>query len=556
LDGFDIIFKAEDDATCGGTGLAPCILDHEIEAYDETNDLLVAWVRIPVLDYNSNTTIYLYYGNALVTTATENPTGVWDSSYVGVWHLKEDPSGTPPQMKDSTSNANHGTSYGTMTTTDQVTGKIDGSLDFDGSDDEIRFSNAIIGDSTAWTITAWIQMSPDTADDRTIYSEGDTAAEKLLWLRVHQANPNVGFWYANPASTWIGNIEGTSNVEDNQPHYVAMVQRSKTNRELFVDTLSQGANADDPGTLTHNTASIGMLRTSYDADWFMGIIDEVRISTVARDACWMETEHSNQDAPGTFYTVGSQTSAVPPQYDQDSFRALNDNGDEATATWRATANTNWTQIVDKTFRVRFLVQETAGAADSNKSFQLEYSLNGGGWNDVTGASLVVETAATANVTDAVDTTQQLGSGTFVTPNAGFDEADGLVGGASLDFGGNDEVEVEYSLQIVGTDVSNGDTIQLRVKALDTYTNTPTITVTGAGTFLYRKSITIQEAEVTCASDVSNFQVMVQLTGTDFQEIEDDVDVDYHDIIFKAEDDATCGGTGAGSLHPGSRDRAL
>jgi hypothetical protein len=176
-------------------------------------------------------------------------------------------------------------------------------------------------------ITAWIQMSPDTADDRTIYSEGDTAAEKLLWLRVHQANPNVGFWYANPASTWIGNIEGTSNVEDNQPHYVAMVQRSKTNRELFVDTLSQGANADDPGTLTHNTASIGMLRTSYDADWFMGIIDEVRISTVARDACWMETEHSNQDAPGTFYTVGSQTSAVPPQYDQDSFRALNDNGD-------------------------------------------------------------------------------------------------------------------------------------------------------------------------------------------------------------------------------------
>ena len=31
-------------------------------------------------------------------------------------------------------------------------------------------------------------------------------------------------------------------------------------------------------------------------------------------------------------------------------------------------------MVDKTFRVRFLVQETAGIADSGKTFQLEYNL--------------------------------------------------------------------------------------------------------------------------------------------------------------------------------------
>jgi hypothetical protein len=186
---------------------------------------------------------------------------------------------------------------------------------------------------------------------------------------------------------------------------------------------------------------------------------------------------------------------IPGQYDQDSFRARNDNGDEITATWPSSANTNWTQMVDKNFRVRFLVQEIGGIAESDKTFQLEYNLNGGGWNDVTGASSVVKAAATANVTDAVDTTQQLGSGTFVTPNASFDEADGLVGGASLDFTGSDEMEAEFSLQIVGTDVSNGDTIQLRVKGLDTYTNTPTVTVTGPGSFLNRKPITIQSAEI-------------------------------------------------------------
>jgi hypothetical protein len=156
-------------------------------------------------------------------------------------------------------------------------------------------------------------------------------------------------------------------------------------------------------------------------------------------------------------TVGTPCAAG--QYDQDSFRTRNDNGDETTSTWTAAADTDWNQMVDKNFRVRFLVQETAGVADSGKTFQLEYNRNGGGWNDVTGSSSVVKAAATANVTDAVDTTQQLGSGTYVSTNGGFDESNGQVG--SMDFAGSDEVELELSLQIVSADVSNGDTIQLR-----------------------------------------------------------------------------------------------
>jgi type II secretory pathway pseudopilin PulG len=256
-----------------------------------------------------------------------------------------------------------------------------------------------------------------------------------------------------------------------------------------------------------------------------------------------DTASATHGNPNRQVIVVMSLAPATPQYDQDSFRSRNDNGDETTSTWTAAADTNWTQMVDKNFRVRFLVQETAGVAEPDKTFQLEYNLNGGGWNDVTAASSVVKATATANVMNGVDTTQQLGSGIFVTPNAGFDESDGQVGGTSLDFSGGDEVEVEFSLQIVESDVSNGDTIELRVKGLDSYSNTPTVTVTGGGTFSYRKSIEIQEAEVTCTSNMNNFPVMVQLTGADFLEVEDDVDADGFDIIFKAEDDATCGGTG-------------
>jgi hypothetical protein len=72
------------------------LLDHEIEKYDNTTGEVNAWVRIPSLSATSNTDIYMYFGNSNVTTPQENPTGVWDANYKGVWHLKEDAATVPP----------------------------------------------------------------------------------------------------------------------------------------------------------------------------------------------------------------------------------------------------------------------------------------------------------------------------------------------------------------------------------------------------------------------------------------------------------------------------
>jgi len=79
-DGYDIIFRASDGITQ---------LDHEVEKYVPSTGELVAWVRIPTLSGSSDTTIYLYYGDSSVSSPTENPSGVWDNNYKGVWHLRE-----------------------------------------------------------------------------------------------------------------------------------------------------------------------------------------------------------------------------------------------------------------------------------------------------------------------------------------------------------------------------------------------------------------------------------------------------------------------------------
>ncbi len=44
---------------------------------------------------------------------------------------------------------------------------------------------------------------------------------------------------------------------------------------------------------------------------FNGIIDEARISNVARSADWIATEYANQSGSTAFYTVGAAATSGP-----------------------------------------------------------------------------------------------------------------------------------------------------------------------------------------------------------------------------------------------------
>jgi hypothetical protein len=160
---------------------------------------------------------------------------------------------------------------------------------------------------------------------------------------------------------------------------------------------------------------------------------------------------------------------------QASYRIRNDDGTEATATWKAAANTTFLAPLGAGFRVRFLLQ--VATAISSTGFVLMRSLNGGAYTAVTASSTVVKAIASPNVADGAATTKQLGVGTFVAGT--FDEVDGAWATVSVAIGS--ETEMECSIQIVPADVKPRDTIALRVYqttsiALGAYTNTPTLTV--------------------------------------------------------------------------------
>ena len=152
---------------------------------------------------------------------------------------------------------------------------------------------------------------------------------------------------------------------------------------------------------------------------------------------------------------------------------------EATHGWYATEDVNVSLPVNTTFLLRFVEQEVGGTAAANTDAVFQYNKNGAGWVDITTTSSVVKAVASVAFTNGQACTKRLsGTGTFETTGVGCTE-DGSSGGAQNDIVASGNSETECALQIVGTDVIPGDTIQLRFRSPDwtiTYTVTPTLTV--------------------------------------------------------------------------------
>jgi hypothetical protein len=223
--GYDIVFTNEHNTT---------LLDFEIEeyngTYNATHGMLVAWVRIPALDHDDNTTIRLWYGNSQATDWS-NAAGVWDTNYKGVWHLKETTGGTDA-IKDSTSNANDGTDYGSPNL--DATGQIDGADDFDGANDYINCGNGpSLNISDAITIEAWVKEdSCQSSWDGLI-----TKSTNSAWTDGYGI-----FFNSTRVNFWVSHFSGNAAykplaVDGNWHHIVGTYDKNAGQVRIFVDGI-------------------------------------------------------------------------------------------------------------------------------------------------------------------------------------------------------------------------------------------------------------------------------------------------------------------------------
>jgi hypothetical protein len=277
-DGDDIVFYDADNTTQ---------LDHEIESWNKTTGVLVAWVN--VTDITNVSTVGMYYYDADGTNL-EDAAEVWDSNYVMVQHLQEiDIDGGSGDIKDSTLN-NNGTTYN-MDSADQVSGQIDGSFDFDGTNDLINctaidystFNNNI-------SISAWVNGTAFDGSDFIVATND--------------------FWFSTYDSEFLWRVANTGHnslvsINTNELYYLAGTY-NHINIVLYVNG-SEVYNIGEMDTLYGSGDTLIGSEWNTDHLW-TGVIDEVRISNIVRSGEYIQTNYNNSQYPSLFISFGSEQS--------------------------------------------------------------------------------------------------------------------------------------------------------------------------------------------------------------------------------------------------------
>lgn len=286
--GYDIGFYADSAGTTK--------LKWELESYDATTGAIVAHVKIPSVSSSANTVFYLLYGDSAVTTDQSDAAGVWSNGYVGVWHLGD---GTAVNTSDSLG-LHAGTIGGPVA---PVTGQIRGGAWFQ-SPSYMAFGDIGLHNPPL-SIEAWIApyngvyaslLNTGSWDGHYMSHDPSGLTHGLVTVTGGFAAYAVASQTSAGAMVW---------------QHITGVWTSNSSRQVYVNGVSGAVETTTivPG-LTPNGFVLG-------ADWaytnnFYGYLDEVRVSNVARSADWIATCYNAQSAPGTFLTLGAETSGALP----------------------------------------------------------------------------------------------------------------------------------------------------------------------------------------------------------------------------------------------------
>jgi Concanavalin A-like lectin/glucanases superfamily/Domain of unknown function (DUF2341) len=276
----DLIFTSDSGCTTK--------LNWEVSSYTATTGAIEAWVNVASLP-PSNTTIYMCYGNAAVTTYQGNATSAWNTNYKGVFHLAN---GSALSVRDSTSNSNNGTNTGTSASS---SGQIDGAGSFNGTSNNISVgTTGIPSGNNAYTLSAWITAANLTQTGRFI-GFGSNAVNELTNVGI---NANGFIQIAHDGNT---STNAASAITANVLNYVSVTYNGTT-ETIYLNGSSIYSWTPGPLNNTIGSAYIGNNGTASNQNW-AGIIDEAHFVNTALSPDWVVTEYNNQSSPSTFYTI-------------------------------------------------------------------------------------------------------------------------------------------------------------------------------------------------------------------------------------------------------------
>ena len=299
----------------GDTGIQTPV---EIENWEADNAQL--HVKIPTVSATVPTTLNLYYDSTQPdNTAYVGDTGdapaqaVYKSSIKFLSHQAQDPSGTAPQILDSTSFAKHGTSYGTMASGDLIDGLSGKAIEYDGVDDYTNHGYDAAHDITdVLTIRAVIKPSV-TIDSIFATTVGianrqndptDTEDSFALFINgsgLLQFGSQGGNLQSTKASWTLGDT------------FVIAATYNSTGfvGNLFVNGIKEVLTSDALDAMSGSTNNLAIGKQEDIAAFFPGMIDEVMIVNEVLSDDWIATDNlSLRDELITFSAIAEGPTAI------------------------------------------------------------------------------------------------------------------------------------------------------------------------------------------------------------------------------------------------------
>jgi hypothetical protein len=184
---------------------------------------------------------------------------------------------------DATGRGHTGTDVGSVV----GTGKIAGGRQFDGASAHVQVPNSVdltFGATASFTLSAWVRVGTVPAALTGVVTKSRNAA------------PWYGLWI-DAAGRWLAggpvNIRGSAAATGWS--HVAIVQDGVAGtRRLYVNGALVASGGAQAAT---GWGALWIGGAASVSQYFGGVIDEVRVSSVARSATWVEAEYmSGSDA--------------------------------------------------------------------------------------------------------------------------------------------------------------------------------------------------------------------------------------------------------------------
>lgn len=278
-----------------GTLLVPI----EIELYDDSTPRAAIHL---LMDLDIGEPIWVWWDKAGEVQPDPDDTygseNVWDDDFLGVWHLGEDPSGSAPQMLDSTANAYHGTASN-MESGDSIAAVVGRGVQTDGSDEAIEM------DADIQTAAAGLAYATLEAVLRK-----QTSSHQLAVGFASQSGDR--FALVDDGSTLYGVLDNgypSSSINNTNWHHLACRSNGGgPSHTLHVDAgtpITWSSSYDVPSPLTNfyigRWLGVGYVRGEYA---------EVRLSKIARSNAWLAATHATLVDNASFWDTSDDPEDV------------------------------------------------------------------------------------------------------------------------------------------------------------------------------------------------------------------------------------------------------